>query len=286
MNSSVAAAEEFIWRNARLLERRRFAYRFQGGHKAAVKAALATYRNDDGGFGNALEPDLRGAASQPVPAEHALSVLDEIEEFDPELVRACCDWLASVTTDEGGVPFVLPSVVEAPHAPWWVPSGEASLNPTSGIVGVLHKNRVDHPWVARATAFCWDALSDVDELGADDAISVLRFLEHAPDRDRAAEVFDRLGPRILSDLVALDPSAPGYVKTPLEFAPRPDRLARRLFDDAAIELHLDALAARQQDDGGWPITWDPPSAAAVHEWRGLMTVMWLDVLAAYGRLGS
>ena len=51
-----------------------------------------------------------------------------------------------------------------------------------------------------------------------------------------------------------------------------------------IELHLDALAAKQQEDGGWPITWEPPSAAAVAEWRGFVTLKWLDVLENYGRL--
>jgi hypothetical protein len=245
------------------------------------------YRNEDGGFGHALEPDLRGAASQPVPLEHALQILDEVGLFDAQIVGAACDWLDSVTTDEGGVPFVLPSVVEGPHAPWWVPTGKASLNPTAGIVGLLHKHGVDHPWVDAATEYCWATLPrQLDSLSPDDAVSVLAFLEHVPDRRRAETAFEALGARIRGELVALDPSTPGYVKTPLEFAPHPDRLARRLFDDGTIELHLDALAAKQQGDGGWPITWEPPSEAAINEWRGSMTVKWLDVLDNFGRLGT
>ena len=94
-----------------------------------------------------------------------------------------------------------------------------------------------------------------------------------------------LGERILNELVALDPATPGYVKSPLEFAPRPDSIARRLFDDATIDAHLDALAENQQDDGGWPITWEPPSEAAVREWRGFVTLRCLQVLDDYGRLG-
>ena len=124
----------------------------------------------------------------------------------------------------------------------------------------------------------------LDALGADDAISILTFLEYVPDRVRAEAAFEQLGQRIRGDLVAVDPATPGYVKTPLEFAPHPESLARRLFDDATIELHLEALAAKQQEDGGWPITWEPPSAAAVTEWRGFMTLKWLGVLDSYGRL--
>jgi hypothetical protein len=275
-----AAAEQFLLREARLLERRRFAFRFRGGSADAVVDALRPYRNDDGGFGNALESDIRGGSSQPVPVEKAFEILDDVDRFDTELVLPACDWLASVSNADGGVAFVLPTVSEAAHAPWWEPQGESDVNPTAGIAGLLHEHGIDHPWLAPAIAYCFDALDDLEHVGADDAISVLGLLEHVPDGNN---VFERLGAWILDRLVALDPAATGYVKSPLEFAPRPDALARQLFDDATIEQHLDALEARQQDDGGWPITWEPPSAAAVSEWRGVWTLRSLEILHAYGR---
>ena len=48
-------AEEFIWQNARLLDRQLFAYYFKRGSDDAVLAALQAYQNADGGFGNALD---------------------------------------------------------------------------------------------------------------------------------------------------------------------------------------------------------------------------------------
>ena len=282
---SFAAARTFILGNARLLDRRRFAFRFEDGGAADVVTALRPYQNADGGFGNALEPDLRGPESEPVPLEHALQTLDEVGDFDAQIVQRSCDWLSTVTTESGGIPFVLPGVVDSPHAPWWVPTGKPSLNPTAGIAGLLHKHDVKHPWLSAATTYCWDALSEsVGDLGPDDAISVLGFLEYAPDRERALEAFERVAERILADLVVLDPSATGYVKTPLDFAPHPDRLAARLFDDTTIARHLDVVSSRQEDDGGWPITWEPPSAAAVLEWRGFVTFKSLELLDNYGRL--
>jgi hypothetical protein len=165
-----------------------------------------------------------------------------------------------------------------------VPTGEASLNPTAGIAGLLHQHGVAHPWLDRATAYCWRALpARRAALGPDDAIAVLAFLEHVPDRAAAEAELAPLGQRILRELVALDPAAPGYVKSPLEFAPRPESLARRLFDDATIERHLDALAARQAADGGWPISWEPPGPGAVCEWRAFVTIKGLGVLRSYGR---
>ena len=279
-------ARDFVLRHARLIDRHRFAFRFESGPADAVVFALRPYQNADGGFGHALEPDLRCAASQPVPAEHALQILDEVDEFDPEIVLRCCDWLSTVTTEEGGVPFVLGSVAEGPHAPWWKGTGDADFNPTAGIVGLLHKHAVKHPWVTVATAYCWRRLEGgaLGKVGPDDAICILQFLEWTPERERAGAAFDELGEIVRSKLVANDPQATGYVKMPLEFAPDPGRMARRLFDAATMENHLDALAARQQDDGGWPITWEPPSAAARSEWRAYMTIKWLDVLDNYSRL--
>ena len=286
MTADLAAAADFLLREARLLDRLRFAYRYAGGDADAVVRALLAYRNDDGGFGNALEPDIRAAASQPVPLEHALAILDEVDRFHGDVVESACDWLAAAGT-RGGIPFVLPTVEEGPHAPWWTSSGEPSPNPTAGIAGLLHKRSFEHPWLGAATEYTWKALdADLDSLGPDDAISVLGFLEHVPDRDRAARVLDALGERILRELVALDPSAPGYVKSPLDFAPHPRSPARRLFDDATIDAHLDALAARQHEDGGWPITWEPPSTAAGSEWRGFVTLRSLDVLDGYGRVAT
>jgi hypothetical protein len=42
--------------------------------------------------------------------------------------------------------------------------------------------------------------------------------------------------------------------------------------------------AANGSDGGWPISWVPPSPAAVGEWRAFITIKWLVVLDQYGRL--
>ncbi len=109
MKNLFERAEEFIWHNARLIERQLFDFHFRSGSSQAVLSALRAYQNEDGGFGNALEPDIRCPESQPVPTQHALAILDVIG-FDEIMVQRICDFLISITTEEGGVPFVLPSV--------------------------------------------------------------------------------------------------------------------------------------------------------------------------------
>jgi hypothetical protein len=282
----LSKATDFIWRTARLLERHRFAYLFLDGKRLAVLEALRPYQNPDGGFGNGLEPDVRGPVSQPVPTWMALCILDEAAAFADPMITRICDYLLSITTVEGGVPFVLPSVRDYPRAPWWETGDQppASLNPTAAIAALLHKHRVEHPWLISATEYCWRKLDTMDKTDPYEMRAVLPFLDFVPDCQRAEEVFASIGPKILEQkLVALSPTAQGDTHTPLNFASRPQSLARRLFSDQVIEAHLDALASAQQEDGGWQFNWLAWNPVAALEWRGIVTIEALVTLRAYGR---
>lgn len=285
----LAAAERYIALNARLIDRLRFAFLFRDGSAAAVRAALRPYSNADGGFGNALEPDLRGGASQPQPVEVAFHLLDETttdgEPFDGPLVRAACDYLERIAAPDGGVPFVLPSVRDAPAAPWWQTPDDppGNPNPTAALAGLLHKHGVRHPFVEQATAFCWPRIEAVTETSPYESYPVLTFLDHVPDRARAEEAFARFAP-LVKPHVAMDPGASGEVHFPLDFAPSPHGFGRRLFDDETIDRHLDALVDAQQEDGSWAFNWPAWTPVVRHEWGGFITIQRLQTLRAYGRL--
>jgi hypothetical protein len=200
--------------------------------------------------------------------------------------RRACDFLMTITTEEGGVPSVLPSAQRYPHAPWWN-TGEAppaSLNPTAAIAGLLHKNSIRHPWLERATDYCWRKIpgsqpDEMHEMGV-----VLTFLRYAPDRDRAEAEWERLGQHLLSSGLVAEVQAAGYARKPLDWAPTPDHPLRRLFSEALIQANVDVLIAEQGEDGGWGITWDPISPGCDLEWRGWLTRSALLTLRANGRM--
>jgi hypothetical protein len=295
----IQAAERFIWLTARLLERHRYAWLFRGGSADAVVDALRPYQNLDGGFGNALEPDCRGAGSQPIHLLTALRTLDEIGRCHGPMVAGAVNYLASVTSPNGGVPLALASARNDPHAPWWQfgsDEPDGSLLPTAGIVGALLHSRFEHDWLARATEFCWRAIEAIVQTHPYEVQACLGFLEHAPDRPRAEAEADRLGQMVRArNLVLLDPGAPesvvpspgyapGEFHTPLDFAETPSSLARRWFSDREIDRALDALAAAQGEDGGWSFNWRAWNPATTLEWRSIVTVRALATLRAYGRL--
>jgi hypothetical protein len=286
------AGRDFLLREGRLLERRLFAVRFEGAAAHAVVDAVRAYQNDDGGFGHALEPDKRCPDSTPLDVEMALTALVDAGARSgddvAEMTRRACDWLASVTTPDGAVPLCFPVIERYPraeHMTDW--TYRPDLNPTAGLVALLRRLGTDHPWVDRAAAYCRAAIADGLPTDAHAFGEVLLFLESEGSGGADGPSIGELRAQ-LANLrhYRADPADAEYGVSPVQYAPAPDSRWRVLFDDAQIEGHLDRLERDQQDDGGWAITWDPPSLASRLAWRGKETLRALRTLAAYGRLPS
>lgn len=282
--ATLGAARRFLLSEGRLLEQRVAEVLFDGALPGAALTALQAYRNEDGGFGHALEPDIRAPASQPLDVEAAFQVMAALGAVDHETVVGACNFLHRLGP---GVGCLTPEALQAPRAPHWDTGAlEPSLNPTAGIVACLWRWELEHPWREEATAFCWASLerglpSDAHTFG-----EVLEFLTAVGDRERAESCIAGLAGAVPSlALFHLDPGAEGYGLTPLHFVR--DRQSRwaALFDGALLESHLDALVAAQEEDGGWPISWETVGPAARQEWRGVETLRALRTLAAFDRVG-
>ena len=290
MDDVFAAGDRFLLNEARLLERRLFATCLLGQPAARVVDALRGYQNDDGGFGHALEPDIRCPASLPIYVETAFQALAAAGTADHDMVTRACGFLARTAAEVGtggAVPPALPVIESFPRAAHWTEwAYEPGLNPTAGLVGLLYQLGVDHPWRSAGAAYCWQQLESGDLPGDAHVLrEILVFLEHVPDRSRAEQHAAALASNLAGiPLFHLDPDTPGYGLSPLDVAPQASSRWRTLFTDSQISDHLDRLQKVQQADGGWPITWEPPSQAANSEWRGIVTLGALRTLTSYGRL--
>ena len=212
-------------------------------------------------------------------------MLDEVGLMQ-EIALPACDYLTKITTHEGGVPWLLPTALAYPRAPWWTTndSPPASLNPTASIVALLYKNHIQHPWLEGATAYCWKNITGLQPTDMHEMGVVLDFLYHVPERQRAEQELARLTGYLFSSGMVAGAQDTSYVRKALDWAPTPQHPLRKYFREEQVQAHLDSIVANQQEDGGWPITWEALSPGCELEWRGWITLSTLLTLRANGRL--
>ncbi len=295
MSVDLSRAASFLAEHGRLLDRRRFELLLGETEPDAVLAAVDGYRNDDGGYGWGLEPDLRAPESQPGGALHAFEVFEDIAPATTPRAIELCDWLDSVTLPDGGLPLALPVADASACAPFWATADPtvSTLQSTAFAAGAALRvaahdpSLAAHPWLARASQYCFDAIAAMDSAPHAIALSfAVRFLDAAYERFPAA-------PPLLARLAQFVPDtgrvpvlggSEGETMRALNFASVPGSPASALLRADVIEAELDEVAGHQRDDGGWTVDFASYSPAAALEWRGYATVGALLTLKRAGRL--
>lgn len=117
--ASLDKAKDLIFRQGRLLDRQLYCYGFESGRREACFKALRAYQNDDGGFGNGIEPDLLCPESSAIGAETALYVMDLLNEQPAEIVLPLLDWLTTHQRPSGGMAHPPATLTAYPAQPWW-----------------------------------------------------------------------------------------------------------------------------------------------------------------------
>ncbi|MFK0247340.1 hypothetical protein ACIQUM_21825 [Amycolatopsis azurea] len=288
MNIDIDSAATFMATQARLLDRRRFEVLFREGDPAAALAALEGYRNPDGGYGHGLEPDCRSATSQPGGALHAFEVFADIGPVTSPRAAELCDWLASISLPDGGIPFALPMPDPFGSAPFWASADPSvsSLQITAIVALVAHRVAAHdpavaaHPWLAMATGYC---LGEIEKLDETPHALVLAFAMKLVDALGETRLVEKLGRFVPDDgVVAVGGGIEGEAMRPVDFAPDPDGPARKLFRPEVIEADLRRVAGGQCEDGGWRVDYTSYSPAAALEWNGMFTVGTLSFLRNNG----
>jgi hypothetical protein len=293
------SAKNFIINQGRELDQRRFEFHFETGSADAVLAALASYQNDDGGFGNSLEPDIRASASSAIATTVGFQVLREIQApAEHALVRKGIEYFVATFDESRGVwPIISPEVAEAPHAPWWnyensaETFGQFLTNPRAEIVGYLHEfsDGVPTQLLKQLTATVLEHLDFLpDEMEMHDILCFARLAETEalPNRDKVwAKLTRAAAPGVARNAEQLN----DYVLKPLWLVPSPKSpLAAGLKDE--VEMNLDFEIEQQGEDGSWSpnFSWGDqyPEAwrTAKREWQSKFTVDTLKTLKDFGRI--
>jgi hypothetical protein len=298
MSADINAARAFLVSQGRLLDRHRSDLVMDVGDPDRVLRTLDAHRNPDGGYGWSIEPDLRSAGSHPAGALHAFEVIEEVAPTTSSHAAELCDWLATVTRPDGGLPFVLPIDDPDGSSPVWTEADTttSSLQITSAVAAFAHRAGrhdpaiAEHPWLAAATGYCLERIAATErpeEMFVLELRFALWFLDAiADDVPGATDHMRRLAGVIPPSGSLPVPGGTADEKLgPLDFTPLPDRPLRKLFAADAVAADLEQLAGEQRPDGGWTVDFASASPGAEREWRSYATVRAITILRAHGAVG-
>lgn len=297
-----ARARRFVETKARPLEVARMRFHFDSAPEDAVVAELTKFQNDDGGFGNALEPDLRAHESSALATSIAFQLIRETgRTLFESTASSAVDYLRNTFDRAKGMWQIVPrSAEDSPHAPWWNQSGREgafesfSLNPTAELLGYLcdYRDSPSRPLIAVVSSKILDHIGRLETIEMHEFLCCKRLAE-TDDLDPAFRE-QLLGclHELLEATVSTDSSQwAGYGLRPLQVADRPDSPFFEALRDA-VQQNLDYEISTQQDDGMWAPGWswgdqfpDEWEKARL-DWAGVLTVDRLITLQRYGRIES
>ncbi len=299
-HKSFESSRHFLESQARPLETALFRHYFDGASITPVLDALTSFQNPDGGFGHALEPDLRTNDSSALCTSVAFQILRSIHASASEsLVKSGVAYLLSTLNRQTGHwQIISSSAGQSPHAPWWDTTGREqefasfSLNPTAELLGYLY-DYLDETYreiLLSLTEHVLSYLAGQDKIIMHDLLCCLRLLQteslplefRQPLRQKLAQLID--------GALTYDPSQwKNYGLRPLQVIDDPASLFMP-GREGVVEANLDYEISTQNEDGSWSPNWTWSDLfpevwpTACREWSGVITLDKLLILKHFHRI--
>lgn len=182
---SFDSASNYILNNARQLEKYLFENTFIKPCEDKIIRTLALYQNDDGGYGNALEPDFRLPTSTAQATLYALRILDKLnasESTQEQMVKALHYLKDSYQETLKGWESVTKEVDMYPHASWWsykVNPVKYNGNPSIELIGYIMKY-CENDWIAEFETIALeyiDVFCNKDEIEFHEMLNYMQFYQ-------------------------------------------------------------------------------------------------------------
>lgn len=139
----IEKTNKWLKRYGRPLEVARWEYFIGEGSKKSILQYLQAFQNEDGGFGNGLEPDLWLPNSSSIATWTAAEILFNLDvDADEPIVKMLINYLIDKYDKQTGMwSTVDPETNKYPHAPWWQwrenVQADWMFNPSAELAGYL-----------------------------------------------------------------------------------------------------------------------------------------------------
>lgn len=242
-------------------------YHWFGGDPAEVVSSLAAYQNDDGGFGERLEPDIHAPESNPFAARLAMQVMRAVPTENFAVIKpALAEWLIENQVEDGDWHFS-----DATKAgflqPWFAGWEFPALNPACCVAGLAASLGLSTESMMHRTADLFAQQASVEQAQTGSFYDLLPYVEYThgvqlPDQylDAIASNITNLGDDFDDGGHFFDMAMGGSERIT-------DRIPKEL-----MGRWIDRLLQEPHKDGGWPSPYGD-------EWRPWITTSNMGTLA-------
>lgn len=283
----------YLKAHARKLDLYLYEHLFEGSSPEPVINELASYQHPDGGFGHALEADLRLPTSSVIATTVAFQYLAQLDAGAHELTDGAIRYLLrAYDKTSGGWVNVPPTANDFPRAPWWnyedVLSWAGWGNPSAEVLGYLlqYAEQVDGELLSKLSARAISRLHEIDDPEQHEVKCYIRLYKQA-DKTLQAQLHNPLAKHI-QQAAKTDPKDwQGYAAAPLTFVDSPDAPFADLFDKQLLLENAQYIRRQIVSASHWEPAWswgqfDADWAVAKQDWSGKLTVDNLKLLRAFG----
>lgn len=275
MTDTLQRAEQFLKDKGRDIDRALFEYTFSEGSRDEVMEALANYQNADGGF-HGLEVDIAAPDSNPFATELALSVFLQADlPRDAKIVQSTVSYLEESQNEEGDWRFS-EGVYQHELAPWFQGWEWPNLNPACTTSGLLKQLGLGSPQLHGRVERLFEQLAKVEDLTGDEFYAVRPYAAYFQS-EWAHPQRELYNSGVLWWLIRQAQNPEVDANHFFQYAPRPDAYTARMLPRRILDSKLEALAAEQQEDGGWPTPYNA-------NWRPWVTIQNLLTLRVFGKI--
>lgn len=298
----------WIHRNARDIELSIWKSVFENGGSEPVLSALAFYQNEDGGFGNALEPDNWNPDSSPYTTTFAINILNRIGFGDMRhpILQGIVRFLESGTHFSGNLwRFSIPSNDGHAHAPWWTYDEQAneteSIGVTAEIAGFIIGHFGPGEEIHQRAVSAADAIigklktqSRFGDMGVGGYCDLLHAIQKAGLDERFdTEFLLAAVKRLVNETIERDAAKwAHYGVRPSNYIDSPDSVFYK-GNEEIVQKELDYLIDTRPGGGVWGITWSwfennekygNEFAISENWWKSYKAIEKLAFLKNFGRL--
>jgi hypothetical protein len=288
----------YIYENARPLDKALYRYYFEYLPSSDVASELKRYQNEDGGFGNAIEPDFRLPLSSPMATTTGLQYASELQlTAKDDIVKNAITYLLTNFDKETKCWHAVPKEVnQYPHAPWWHVNEETNnaevesnwANPNAEIVSYFlqYEELVPEYFLQEVKELALHNFSEtVTEMEMHDLLCYIKLFEALPENE-VKQYMEQLASSVKEIVETTRAAWENYGPKPMAFAPTPNALLYTFLKDEVL-LQIPYEIEKLKEEGYWEPNWawgqyEDTWLQAKEEWQGFLTVKMIKSLKEFG----